>query len=47
MEPLAARPLHYIKMGLMFGAAIWYWDYLRRVMIESTMEAEDKMRYYH
>ena len=46
MEPLAARPLQYLKMGLIFGGAIWYWDYLRRVMIEDTMKGEEKMRYY-
>ena len=45
MEPLAARPLQYLKMGLIFGGAIWYWDYLRRVMIENAMEGEEKMRY--
>ena len=40
MEPLAARPLSYLKIGLYFGVVMWYWDYWRRIAIENTMEGE-------
>ena len=46
-ESLSARPFKYLKMGLYFGAAMWYWDYLRRVMVENTMEGEQRYRYYN
>ena len=46
MEPLAARPLQYLKMGVIFGASLWYWDYWRRIMMENVMEGEDKYRYW-
>ena len=46
MEPLSARPLSYLKMGLTFGLMMSYWDYFRRTMLEHVLEREDKLRYY-
>ena len=45
-EPLAARPLQYVKAGLAVGSVIWYWDYWRRVALESVLEREDKLKYF-
>ena len=46
MEPLAARPLHYVRTGLILGGVIWYWDYWRRCIMENVMQGEEKYRYY-
>ena len=46
VEPLAARPLSYIKFALMGGVMMWYWDYWRRVAMENVLESEDRYRYY-
>ena len=46
MESLSARPLSYLKIGLIFGTTMWYWDYWRRTALEHVLEREDKLRYF-
>ena len=46
MEALSARPLSYLKVGLIFGSVMWYWDYWRRAALEHVLEREDKLRYF-
>ena len=46
MEPLAARPLAYVKFALVAGSMMWYWDYWRRAALEHILEREDKLKYY-
>ena len=47
MEPLAARPLSYLKFAFWGGMMMGYWDYWRRTALEHILEREDKLRYYH
>ena len=37
MEPLSARPLAYVKSALIFGTAVFYWDYWRRTALEHVL----------
>ena len=37
MEPLAARPLAYVKMMLIAGSTMFYWDYWRRTALEHVL----------
>ena len=46
MEPLAARPLAYVRAALMAGAMMWYWDYWRRCALEHVMEREERFKYF-
>jgi hypothetical protein len=46
MEPLCARPFSYLRVGLVFGLSISYWDYWRRTALEEVLYAEDKRRYH-
>ena len=36
-EPMSARPLAYLKMALISGAMMWYWDYWRRAALEHVL----------
>ena len=46
MEPLAARPLSYVKYAMVGGYIMFQWDYFRRNMMEAVLEGEEKMKYY-
>ena len=46
MEPLAARPLSYIKSAACVGFIMFQWDYFRRNMMEAVLVGEDKMKYH-
>lgn len=46
MEPLSARPFSYIRVGLVFGCLISYYDYWRRTALEQVLYSEDRTRYY-
>ena len=46
MEPLAARPLAYVRFALVAGMTMSYMDWWRRCTLESVMESEDKLKYY-
>ena len=46
LEPLAARPLHYVRAALLAGITLWYWDYWRRCAMEHVLEREDRLKYY-
>ena len=45
-EPLAARPLSYLRLAVIGGTAMWYWDYWRRCALEHVLEREDRVKYY-
>ena len=44
VEPLCARPLQYVKVGLVMGSIVWYYDYWRRVALEQVLKREDVLR---
>ena len=46
MEPLAARPFSYLRVGLFFGVTISYWDYFRRTAMQEVLYAEENQRYH-
>lgn len=39
-EPMSARPLSYLKVSLAMGGFFWYYDYWRRIALETIMQAE-------
>ena len=45
-EPLAARPLSYLRFALLAGGMIWYWDYRRRCALENVLQREERFRYF-
>ena len=46
-EPLRARPLNYLTVGIGFGLAFKYLDYHRRLSVEQVLIAEDQARYFN
>ena len=46
MEPLCARPFSYLRLGLVFGVTISYWDYWRRSAMQQVLYGEERQRYH-
>jgi hypothetical protein len=46
MEPLCARPFSYLRLGLVFGVSISYWDYWRRTAMQQVMYGEERQKYH-
>jgi hypothetical protein len=46
MEPLCARPFSYLRVALVMGCVVSYYDYWRRTALEQVLYSEERYRYF-
>ena len=46
MEPLAARPFSYLRLGLFFGVTISYYDWWKRCALQEVLIESERTDYW-